>query len=73
MLRAQAEQSGKPENVIEKMVEGRLKKFFAEHCLLEQPFVKDSDRSVGALLSDSAGDAKVSGFVRFKLGEALDS
>ena len=73
VLRAQAEQSGKPEKVIEKMVEGRLNKFFSEHCLLEQPFVKDPDKSVAALLAESDADARVTGFVRFKLGEALDS
>jgi len=73
VLRAQAEQSGKPANVIEKMVEGRLNKFYTEHCLLEQPFVKDPDKSVGAMLKDLAGDATITGFVRFKLGEAAES
>ena len=73
VLRSQAEQSGKPENVIEKMVEGRLNKFFQEHCLLEQAFVKDPDKSVGKLVEEVAGGSQVSGFVRFKLGEASDS
>ncbi len=73
VLRAQAEQSGKPEGVIEKMVEGRLRKFFAENCLLEQAFVKDPDRSVGdlakAVASDVGTSATVREFARFRLGE----
>ena len=73
VLRAQAEQSGKPDNVVEKMVEGRLNKFYKEHCLLEQPFVKDPDKSVAAMLKEVASDASVTGFVRFKLGEASES
>ena len=73
VLRAQAEQSGKPEGVIEKMVEGRLRKFFAENCLLEQPFVKDPDRSVGdvakAAASEAGASVTVCDFARFRLGE----
>ncbi len=73
LFRRQAEQEGKPEKVIERIVEGRVKKFYGEVCLLEQAFVKDPDRSVGQLLEDAAGSAgapiAVSGFVRFKLGE----
>ena len=73
VLRAQAEQSGKPDEVIEKMVEGRLRKFFAENCLLEQPFVKDPDRSVGdvakAAASEAGATATVRDFARFRLGE----
>ncbi len=73
VLRAQAEQSGKPEGVIEKMVEGRLRKFFAENCLLEQPFVKDPDRSVGdvakAAASEAGASVTVGDFARFRLGE----
>ena len=73
VLTAQAEESGKPEGVIEKMVEGRLRKFFAENCLLEQPFVKDPDRSVGdvakAVASEIGTSATVRDFVRFRLGE----
>lgn len=73
VLRAQAEQSGKPENVIEKMVEGRMRKFFAENCLVEQAFVKDPDHSVGdvvrAVGKDIGAEVAVTGFVRFRLGE----
>jgi elongation factor Ts len=75
IFQAQAEQSGKPANIVEKMVEGRVNKFYAEICLLEQPFVKDPDRSISKLLADESKrlgrELAVSGFVRFKLGEAL--
>lgn len=75
IFRAQAEQSGKPANIIDKMVEGRINKYYAEVCLLEQAFVKDPDRVVGKLLADESKrlgrPVAVSGFVRFKLGEAL--
>jgi elongation factor Ts len=75
IFRAQAEQSGKPANIIEKMVEGRVNKYYAEVCLLEQAFVKDPDRTVGKLLADETKrlerEVAVCGFVRFKLGEAL--
>ena len=70
ILRNQALQSGKPENIVEKIVEGRINKFFAEHCLLEQPFVKDPDTTVTKMLASASGDLKVASFVRFKLGEA---
>jgi len=70
ILRKQAEQSGKPEKVIEKIVEGRINKFFSEHCLLEQGFVKDPDTTVGKMLGEAGDDIAVAGFVRFKLGEA---
>jgi elongation factor Ts len=68
ILRNQALESGKPENIVENMVNGRLKKFFAESCLVEQAFVKNPDQSVGEFLA-SAGEASVSEFLRFKLGE----
>lgn len=64
----QAEQEGKPEKVIEKIVAGRINKYMSQICLFEQPFVKDPDRSVGDVL----GDATVTAFHRFKLGEASD-
>lgn len=66
-LTTQALESGKPENVVEKMVDGRMNKFFAENCLVEQKFVKDPDKSVRDLL---AGTGQIARFVRFKLGEA---
>ena len=74
LFRRQAEQDGKPAVVIDRIVEGRLKKYYAEVCLLEQAFVKDPDKNVQQLL-DEAGKAlgqpvRVTGFVRFKLGES---
>ncbi|MEA3411818.1 MAG: translation elongation factor Ts [Pseudomonadota bacterium] len=70
ILSAQAASSGKPANIIEKMVEGRIRKYLGEITLQGQPFVKDPDKTVGALL-DSAG-AQVKGFVRFEVGEGLE-
>ncbi len=73
---AQAKESGKPEKVIDKIVTGRLEKFFAENCLLEQPFVKDTDLTVAQLLANKAkelgGPITVTRFVRFELGEGLE-
>jgi elongation factor Ts len=59
---------GKPESVVEKIVEGKVAKFLEQVCLLDQPFVKDPEQTVGAMLA-SRGDVKVGGFLRFKLGE----
>ncbi len=77
ILRKQADQSGKPEQVIDKIVEGRLKKFFAEVCLVEQAFVKDPDKSIADLLeavSRSAGSpVSVQAFERFKLGDEAEA
>ena len=62
----QAEESGKPPEIAAKMAEGKMKKRLSEVCLLEQPFVKDSDATVGALLKKSG--AEVSGFLRMTVG-----
>lgn len=70
ILIAQAESSGKPREIIEKMIEGRMKKYLAEITLLGQPFVKDPDQTVGKLLS-SAG-AAVAGFIRYEVGEGIE-
>ena len=74
LFRRQAEQEGKPAKVIERIVEGRIKKYYSEVCLLEQSFVKDPDKTVGQLLEEVAaqlqGPVSVTSFVRFKLGEA---
>ncbi len=67
---AQARESGKPEEIIEKMISGRLRKFVAEVSLLEQPFVKDPDVTVGKLLEDAG--ASVVQFVRFEVGEGIE-
>lgn len=68
--RAQAEQSGKPAEIIAKMVEGRIRKFVNEIALTGQAFVKDPERSVGALL-DAAG-ARVVRFARYEVGEGIE-
>jgi elongation factor Ts len=67
---AQAKSSGKPDNIIEKMVEGRLRKYLAEITLLGQPFVKDPEKTVGKLLQDA--QAQVKGFIRFEVGEGIE-
>ncbi|WP_312794317.1 translation elongation factor Ts [Tianweitania sp.] len=72
----QARQSGKPENIIEKMVEGRLRKFYEEVVLLKQAFVLNPDLTVEAALKDAektiGAPAKITGFVRFALGEGIE-
>ena len=69
----QAKESGKPDNIVEKMVEGRIEKFFAESCLLEQQYIKDSDRKVSDLLTEAVStlgeNIVVNRFVRFAIGE----
>jgi elongation factor Ts len=67
---AQARESGKPDNIIEKMIEGRIRKFLGEITLLGQSFVKDPDQTVGKLL-EGAG-ATVAGFQRMELGEGIE-
>lgn len=67
---AQAEASGKPADIIEKMVAGRVRKFLGEMTLVGQPFVKDPDRAVGALLESA--NASVIGFERIELGEGIE-
>lgn len=72
----QARQSGKPENIIEKMVEGRLRKFFEEVVLLKQAFVMNPDLTVEKALAEAEKEigapAKIVGFVRFALGEGVE-
>ncbi|WP_375667271.1 MULTISPECIES: translation elongation factor Ts [unclassified Bartonella] len=72
----QARQSGKPENIIEKMVEGRMRKFFEEVVLLSQAFVMNPDITVEAALKDAekliGAPAKITGFIRFALGEGVE-
>jgi elongation factor Ts len=67
---AQAAESGKPAEIIEKMIGGRIKKFLAENSLLEQAFVKDPDITVGKLVS--AAGAEVVAFTRFEVGEGIE-
>jgi len=70
ILSEQAKAEGKPEHIVEKMVEGRVKKFIAEITLLGQPFVKDPDITVERLLQD--GSAEVISFTRFEVGEGIE-
>lgn len=67
---AQAEASGKPPEIIEKMIDGRINKFLSEVCLLGQPFVKDPSKTVGTLLKGE--NAKVLSFQRFEVGEGIE-
>ena len=67
ILTEQARKEGKPENIIEKMIEGRMRNFYAEHVLSEQPFVKDDKQSVGKVAA--AGGMKLVKFIRWQLGE----
>ncbi|WP_417669000.1 translation elongation factor Ts [Roseibium sp.] len=72
----QARESGKPDNIIEKMVEGRLRKFYEEVTLVKQAFVIDPDKTVEqaveALAKDLGTEVKLTGFVRFALGEGIE-
>ncbi len=70
IVTAQAKESGKPDNIIEKMVEGRMSKYLAESTLLGQPFVKDPDTTVEKLLKSR--NAKVLQFKRFEVGEGIE-
>ena len=70
ILTEQAQDSGKPAEIVEKMVAGRIKKYLKEITLLGQPFVKDPDVSVGKLVADA--DATVTDFVRFEVGEGIE-
>jgi len=76
VLTEQAKESGKPAQVIDKMVEGRLRKFYEEVVLLQQPFVHDPDNTVAKALEAAAKEAgapiKITGFYRFALGEGID-
>jgi len=67
---AQAKESGKPDSIIEKMVQGRIKKFLNESSLTGQPFVKDPGKTVGELLKENNAD--VTEFVRFEVGEGIE-
>ncbi|MED1949190.1 translation elongation factor Ts [Brevibacillus centrosporus] len=70
VLKNQALAEGKPANIVEKMVEGRLSKYFEEYVLVEQPFVKDPDKKVSALLKEAGATLKE--FARFQVGEGIE-
>ncbi len=73
ILREQALKEGKPENIVEKIVEGRLNKFFSEKCLLDQPWIKDDSKTIKDLLTDYitklGENIKVKRFARFEVGK----
>ncbi len=70
VLKTQALNEGKPEHIVEKMVEGRLGKFFEEICLLDQAFVKDPDVKVKKHVASHGGEVKA--FVRYEVGEGME-
>ena len=70
ILISQAEESGKPAEIIEKMIGGRIRKYLAEITLVGQPFVKDPDKTVETLLAEAG--ATVSSFVRYEVGEGIE-
>jgi elongation factor Ts len=76
IARDQAAKSGKPENIVEKMVSGKMEKFYAETCLIEQPYIRNDKQSVGDHLKTQAKEHgceyTVTRFVRYKLGEGIE-
>ncbi|HHX95621.1 MAG TPA: translation elongation factor Ts [Clostridia bacterium] len=76
VLKAQALNEGKPEHIVEKMVEGRMEKYFQEVCLLDQPFIKDQDVNVQHVVKDAIAklgeNITVRRFARFVLGEGIE-
>ncbi|MFK7695805.1 translation elongation factor Ts [Paenibacillus sp. HJGM_3] len=76
ILKAQALNEGKPEKIVEKMVEGRLGKYYEEFCLMEQAFIKDPDKTVATLLQEKVAtigeNITIRRFVRYELGEGLE-
>ena len=76
IIKAQAMNEGKPEAIAEKMVEGRINKYLAEICLLDQPFVKDPDKTIGQLLTEKIAtigeNIVIRRFVRFERGEGIE-
>lgn len=73
--RAQALEEGKPEKIIDRIVEGRLKKFYQDICIMEQPFIKDEDKTIKDLINDAIArlgeNIVLRRFVRYQVGEAL--
>ena len=73
IYRGQARESGKPEKVVEKIVEGKLERFYSEVCLLEQPFIKDPDHKVADIINDAIArlreNIQIRRFTRYHLGE----
>ena len=76
IMRVKAIESGKPENIVEKIIEGQINKFFGEICLLEQVYVIDTDKKVGkvveALAKELGGQVTLAAYSRFQLGEGIE-
>ncbi len=76
IVKNQALNEGKPEKIVDKIVEGRMSKFYSEHCLLEQPFVKDDSKTIGQLLTDTivriGENISIRRFARFEMGEGIE-
>ncbi|MDF2722256.1 MAG: elongation factor Ts [Paenibacillus sp.] len=76
ILRNQALNEGKPAHIVDKMVEGRLSKYYEENCLLEQAFIKDQDKTINALLNEKVATIgekiSIRRFVRYELGEGME-
>lgn len=76
IMRAKALDSGKPENIVDKIIAGQINKFFSEVCLVEQVYVIDTDKKVGqavdALAKELGAEMKLAGYVRYQLGEGID-
>jgi elongation factor Ts len=76
ILKNQALNEGKPEKIVEKMVEGRISKYYEEFCLLEQSFIKDPDKTISELLNEKISkigeNITIRRFVRYELGEGLE-
>ena len=70
IYKAQSEESGKPEDIVEKMIEGKIRKFLSEVSLTEQDFVKDPNKTINDLLKDS--NASIVSFTRFEVGEGIE-
>ena len=68
---SQAQESGKPENIVDKMVDGRIKKFLSEVSLVDQPFVKEPDKKISDLLKEASSE--IVAFCRFEVGEGIES
>ncbi|WP_408954522.1 translation elongation factor Ts [Natroniella sp. ANB-PHB2] len=76
VLRKQAANEDKPEHIVEKIVEGRLDKFYSQECLLEQEYIKDSDKTIQSLLTEKVAELgeniNVRRFARYELGEGIE-
>lgn len=76
VYRAQLKDEGKPEDMIEKILEGKMSKYYSEHCLLEQSFIKDEDKTIEQLLTEKTGEIgekiSIRRFARYELGEGIE-